>query len=1193
MTWQQPDEYECWLLEDAATQQEDLLPLARVLAQASRIEPRLLRNARLHFCGDASPQLEARLWFSTLVAARNSREIVFHPGVARLLTEQLKQQEPQTHQAAWDFIRNHTRHWSPEDRLEQDLRHLAAEGGGLEYKAGLRDMLRRIHREQNPTRRTEYARWTRHTLPQITDPEHVENEARLLAHYAAQVLGATAPWSDFAGPPRLLPAWLAADLPRQPIQARLALDVAHDPARHTLVLQCREPEANEAAIELSTPLPAKLFIGSGSEGAWHVVNTGSRIEQPATGWPLRLVTLAGRQYDLAVTIPEVLSTPEQQVIKLYLSHPPEDADLAAQVSIWLQEHGLKVELLDEDRLANLESQASAASGVRLLRLWTPAAQERDAAVRRPMHPLPTLLLRMGDTTQPPAGPGQALTLDLPDLLADKPEALNRFLESLQSWLTKPDEAGESDGETSPDEIASLLAELDNPETIPPRRLEIGDRLAELGDLRPGVGVVEIEVALSDDDSDNKSPSVAGPNASAAMTGTDKERAVEIDSVPLLETDDQINKAIENAFFHAEIHGPSQLRAALARWRKSKPSDIDIYTGRGPAMLSVSDGGLGGFESDRALKSYGVSNHLFADVFGGAKLRWPILFFLSKSNPPGVNATTVRGVVSIIQLGPSYSLFDVTVAVSNALVAQEISLVRAWFLRHLRDAGMDRKRIAALHGFTALPKAVSDFIQSNSANLHGSHTVVVLWKELGRHNADLQAIAAELGFAEGVYGILLSDARSHFQLECDGLIDDAFAVPGEVANQLELAKLSAVLGFPSSEIGLWEQLPKGCFNAIRTVVMLVENSDSEAVLSLPAFSGFQLIKIDEATPVGQSRRIATNNGIIPSTSKHTEHPAPSSIPSNALKRVNEKKQKSPQQQTASEVNSMFEDEISHSDEHTFGGQWTLKKLQVLEKYLKAFNVALSRQNFMRVYIDAFAGTGRVTVKDGEGNRVIEGSARRALNVEPAFDHYCFIELQARKAAALNALTEKFPGKSIVVIQEDANVALKKICKRYDWHGTRAVLFLDPYGFHVDWSTLEAIAATKAIDVWYLFPYSGLYRQAARNADGMDKEKEEAITRLLGTDAWRSRFYTPPRQTDLFGHQAGDEREGNHQALLEFVSERLGGLFPAVTKPKVLYQGGDSRNPKGAPLFALYFAAANPDPKAFGLATKIAQDVLKAL
>ena len=65
------------------------------------------------------------------------------------------------------------------------------------------------------------------------------------------------------------------------------------------------------------------------------------------------------------------------------------------------------------------------------------------------------------------------------------------------------------------------------------------------------------------------------------------------------------------------------------------------------------------------------------------------------------------------------------------------------------------------------------------------------------------------------------------------------------------------------------------------------------------------------------------------------------------------------------------------------------------------------------------------------------------------------------------------------------------------------------------------------------------------------------------------------------------------MLEFVSKRLKGLFPAVTEPKVLYQGGDSKNPSGAPLFALYFAASNPTPKAYGLAMKIAKDILDTL
>lgn len=292
-------------------------------------------------------------------------------------------------------------------------------------------------------------------------------------------------------------------------------------------------------------------------------------------------------------------------------------------------------------------------------------------------------------------------------------------------------------------------------------------------------------------------------------------------------------------------------------------------------------------------------------------------------------------------------------------------------------------------------------------------------------------------------------------------------------------------------------------------------------------------------------------------------------------------------------SMFDDDKGPQDEHSFGGVWTLIKLEALEKYLVAFNTALSQQNFTRIYIDAFAGTGRCDITvDGE-KKSVDGSARRALSTNPSFDKFCFIELKAKKLTALKALEAEHSDKSIEIIHDDANVALKALCGKYEWRNTRAVLFLDPFGMHVEWSTLEAIAKTGAIDVWYLFPYSGLYRQAAKNADAMDSDKLDSITRLLGTNEWRQEFYAPQRQSDLFGNDSGDAREADHHEILKYVSKRLKTLFPAVADPKILYQAGDSKNPSGAPLFALYFAASNPSPKAYGLAIKIAKDVLNAL
>ena len=280
-----------------------------------------------------------------------------------------------------------------------------------------------------------------------------------------------------------------------------------------------------------------------------------------------------------------------------------------------------------------------------------------------------------------------------------------------------------------------------------------------------------------------------------------------------------------------------------------------------------------------------------------------------------------------------------------------------------------------------------------------------------------------------------------------------------------------------------------------------------------------------------------------------------------------------------------------DHHGFGGAWTLLKLAALEKYLSAFTVALSKQNFRLVYIDGFAGTGRCDVKIDGGSTSVDGSARIALQTSPPFDHFCFIELLPTKLASLQTLEGTYPNRSIEIIQDDANAALRNLCGKHDWKNTRAVLFLDPYGLHVEWETLEAIAQTGAIDVWYLFPYSGLYRQTAKKAENLDPDKEAAITRCLGTDEWRKQFYEPVKQLSIFGDE-GESRAASHGEMLKYVSERLKGVFPAVSDPKIFYQSNGSA-PSGAPLFALYFAASNPSPKAIGLAMKIAKGVINAL
>lgn len=180
-------------------------------------------------------------------------------------------------------------------------------------------------------------------------------------------------------------------------------------------------------------------------------------------------------------------------------------------------------------------------------------------------------------------------------------------------------------------------------------------------------------------------------------------------------------------------------------------------------------------------------------------------------------------------------------------------------------------------------------------------------------------------------------------------------------------------------------------------------------------------------------------------------------------------------------------------HNFGGDWTQEKLERVRKYLQAYTRIMSKRSYLQfAYVDAFAGTGYRTLKhDEEENELLfpdlageepqsflEGSARIALQVKPRFHKYIFVEKHLGRFAQLAQLRDEFPAlaKDIILVNADANTYLQdELCApQKNWKKHRAVLFLDPYGMQVEWQTLEAIASTKAIDLWMLFPIGAVNR-----------------------------------------------------------------------------------------------------------------------
>ncbi|HEV2520852.1 MAG TPA: three-Cys-motif partner protein TcmP [Candidatus Acidoferrales bacterium] len=292
------------------------------------------------------------------------------------------------------------------------------------------------------------------------------------------------------------------------------------------------------------------------------------------------------------------------------------------------------------------------------------------------------------------------------------------------------------------------------------------------------------------------------------------------------------------------------------------------------------------------------------------------------------------------------------------------------------------------------------------------------------------------------------------------------------------------------------------------------------------------------------------------------------------------------------------------EHAFGGNWTEVKLERLAKYLTAYRTIFTKnvraQYFKTWYVDAFAGTGsRFTpgdpsssadlfqdvYEDDDNNRYRDGSAQIALGLQSPFDRYLFIEKSRSRVDELRTTIQTgHPNlfSRCDFKHGDANEVLRTWCKERDWRKERAVVFLDPYGMQVEWTTVQTLALTKAIDLWYLFPLGvGVARLLKRDGK-IDESWQNRLDLLFGTKEWRVRFYGIQTTRGLFGEEETIERTATLEKIREFINERLAGCFARVAKGLVL------RNSKSSPLYLLCFAAANE--RGAPTALRIAQDIL---
>jgi three-Cys-motif partner protein len=251
-----------------------------------------------------------------------------------------------------------------------------------------------------------------------------------------------------------------------------------------------------------------------------------------------------------------------------------------------------------------------------------------------------------------------------------------------------------------------------------------------------------------------------------------------------------------------------------------------------------------------------------------------------------------------------------------------------------------------------------------------------------------------------------------------------------------------------------------------------------------------------------------------------------------------------------------------------GRWSEEKLALLEKYLRAYAVIMNKQKqrWLRGYhyIDAFAGSGKPKAKDEE--RYIAGSPLRALQCEPPFDGYWFIELSPWRVERLKELQAQFPDRRVEIRQGDCNVILRQEIIAHLTYALRqrGLVFLDPYGLQVEWETVKALARARTFDVFVNFPLMAVTRLVKRNKPPTGQTLT-LLNKVMGSSNWIQEIYYPEPQLRLFGQQLVVRDVMRAEWLARVYADQVNSLFPFVSKPVIM------TNSNNAPLYALFLAS----------------------
>ncbi len=269
---------------------------------------------------------------------------------------------------------------------------------------------------------------------------------------------------------------------------------------------------------------------------------------------------------------------------------------------------------------------------------------------------------------------------------------------------------------------------------------------------------------------------------------------------------------------------------------------------------------------------------------------------------------------------------------------------------------------------------------------------------------------------------------------------------------------------------------------------------------------------------------------------------------------------------------------------FGGNWTEEKMEIVVSYAKAYLTIMEKQTWAKtMYFDGFAGSGIIETEESED--VKKGTALQILDiVEPSpFDLYYFVELdEIHKAELDERIQENYFGRNAHVVNADCNEKLMRMSEFLKANKNfRALVFIDPYGMTVNWSSIEALKGL-GVDLWILVPTGIGISRLLKNDGNISEAWLSKLEKFLGIsqEEIKAHFYKTKEQNTLFGIETVVEKEKNTvNKAGDLYKQRLNTIFKFVSESFVM------KNSTNSIMYHFMMATNNTT------ALKIANEVIK--